>query len=97
MAEQKKKGAGLGAFMQRQGGAEGSAPAAPGSSAADTPQRRKERRRLKDGREQLLTYLQPAGIRELKLLGIDLDRPVTDLVTEAVNDLLQKYRRPPVA
>lgn len=97
MADPKKKGPGLGAFMQRQGGPEGPVPAAPGKTAADTPQRRKERRKLKDGREQLLTYLQPAGIRELKLLGIDQDRPVTDLVTEAVNDLLQKYKRPPVA
>lgn len=83
--------------MQRQGGAEVPVPPAPGKSAADSSPRRKERRKLKDGREQLLTYLQPAGIRELKLLGIDQDRPVTDLVTEAVNDLLQKYKRPPVA
>lgn len=68
----------------------------PGAGSR-TGRRSRKRAALSDGRIQLLTYQQPDGIKELKKLGIEQDRPVTDLVTEAINDLLQKYGRPPLA
>lgn len=39
---------------------------------------------LADGRQQVLLYLPPEMIRELKLAAVDLDTSVSQLVEEAV-------------
>jgi hypothetical protein len=47
--------------------------------------------------KHILTRLNPAGWRALKLLAVDQGRPVQTLMIEAVNDLLSKYGNGPVA
>lgn len=47
--------------------------------------------------EQLLVYLQPAGIKRLKMIGVQEDRAVFHLVAEAVNEWFQRRGLPPVA
>ena len=40
----------------------------------------------------------PAGAhKQLKRLALDLDKPMHDLLIEAVNDLFSKYGKPPIA
>lgn len=40
----------------------------------------------------------PAGAhKQLKHLATDLEKPVHDLLIEAVNDLFSKYGKPPIA
>ena len=36
-------------------------------------------------------------IRDLKLLSVDLDKPISDLLAEAISDLVRKHRRTEVA
>ncbi|TFV44505.1 hypothetical protein E4K65_27895 [Bradyrhizobium niftali] len=50
-------------------------------------------RRRADGRRQLLVYLQPDIIRELKRAAITDERPAYELVEEAIRDWLSKDRR----
>jgi hypothetical protein len=80
--------------------AAGPPAAGAGKDAGSTPRvapRRRERRRTKEGKEQLLVYLFPAGVKELKLIGVEEDRSTSELVAEAVNEWLQRRGRPPVA
>ena len=40
----------------------------------------------------------PAGAhKQLKRLAVDVEKPVHDLLIEAVNDLFTKYGKPPIA
>lgn len=87
MAE-RKSGSGLSGFMQRQR-VEPQAEKREKSSP--------KRRATKEGREQMLVYLFPEGIKELKLAAVEESRTVSSLVAEAVNEWLQKHGRPPVA
>jgi hypothetical protein len=36
-------------------------------------------------------------VRDLKLLSVDLDKPISDLLAEAVSDLVRKHGRTEVA
>jgi hypothetical protein len=36
-------------------------------------------------------------IRDLKLLSVDLDKPISDLLEEAISDLVRKHGRTEVA
>jgi hypothetical protein len=36
-------------------------------------------------------------IRDIKLLSVDLDKPISDLLAEAINDLVKKHDRTVVA
>ncbi len=36
-------------------------------------------------------------VRDLKLLSVDLDKPISDLLAEAVSDLVRKHGRTQVA
>lgn len=60
------------------------------------PKNRK-RRQLSDGRVPLQAYIMLDGLKELKKLAVEQDRPYTDLVAEAIDDLFAKYGRPQVA
>ncbi len=42
-------------------------------------------------------YIEPAGVRELKILAADTGRTQQELIIEAINDVLIKYGRKPVA
>jgi hypothetical protein len=45
----------------------------------------------------ILTRINPEGLKALRQLALDRDTTVQALMIEAVNDLLRKYRRRPVA
>ena len=44
-------------------------------------------------RRQFTTTLNEKSLKELKKLGIDLDRSVNDLLEEAIDWLLDKYQK----
>jgi hypothetical protein len=46
-----------------------------------------------DGRRQLLIYMLPDLIRELKRAALDEDRPAYELAEEAILDWLKKRKR----
>jgi hypothetical protein len=56
-----------------------------------------EKTTTKNPRKQLLVYMFPEGIKELKLIAAEEGRTMSSLVSEAVNEWLQKRGRPPVA
>lgn len=65
----------------------GRMPRKPAPSHADdtpSPAGRSRKRVLADGRQQVLLYLPPEMIRELKLAAVDRDTSVSLLVEEAV-------------
>jgi hypothetical protein len=46
------------------------------------------------GSKKLFTVrLEEAVIRDIKLLSVDLDKPISDLLAEAIRDLVQKHGR----
>ncbi len=50
------------------------------------------KRVLADGRQQVLLYLPPAMIRELKLSAVEMETSVSQLVEEAVAAWRQRQR-----
>jgi len=46
-------------------------------------------------RKPFTTTIESGRLKEVKKLAIDLDRPVNDLLEEAIDHLLQKYKKPP--
>jgi hypothetical protein len=46
-----------------------------------------------DGRRQLLIYMSPDLIKELKRAALDEDRPAYELAEEAIVDLLKRRKR----
>lgn len=51
----------------------------------------------REGKKTVITYIDPAGARELKILALDTGRSQQDLLTEAINDLLIKHGKKPLA
>jgi hypothetical protein len=86
-------------FLKRPGTAaiEAPAPTQATREAGRPIKQRRQRRQLSDGRVPVQAYIMPEGLRELKRLALDEDRPYTDLIAEAVDDVLAKYGRPQVA
>jgi hypothetical protein len=52
---------------------------------------------LKESKKLFTVRLEEAVIRDIKLLSVDLDKPISDLLAEAVRDLVRKYGRTEVA
>jgi uncharacterized protein YkwD len=69
------------------------------ASSASPPASEASKRTLGDGRQQLLVYLHPAGVRELKkaVHVEELGESVSAVVAEAVNEWLQKRGLQPLA
>ncbi len=61
---------------------------------ADTPA---PRDRAPDGRKGILVRARPEAWKALKLIALDREITLQDVMTEAINDLLTKHDRPPVA
>lgn len=59
---------------------------------ADEPAARSRRRTLADGRTQTLLYLPPDLIKALKLLAVERESSVSQLVEEAVVGWLARAR-----
>lgn len=51
----------------------------------------------KDDRIGQTLRLPPGAHKQLKRLAVDIEKPVHDLLIEAVNDLFTKYGKPPIA
>ena len=50
------------------------------------------------GKKALIGYFNPDVSKQLKQMMLDYDRSsVQDLLREALNDLFQKYKKPPIA
>jgi hypothetical protein len=45
------------------------------------------------GKKAIAGFFDPAVSRQLRILGVQLDRTVQDLLAEALNDLFGKYSR----
>ena len=43
-------------------------------------------------KKQVSFRIEPATIKKLKFLAVELDRSLTDLFLEAIDDLLEKYK-----
>ena len=69
-------------------------PSAPPSAPAPTSDHRSYRAPSRVGRKAVTFYFDPAAHRQLRILALELDRPLQDVAVEAFNDLLQKYRKP---
>ena len=73
-----------------------SAPPAPLPSIASLPTE-KQTTGKKDDRIGQTLRLPPGAHKQLKRLAVDIEKPVHDLLLEAVNDLFTKYGKPPIA
>lgn len=90
MATPRQGGGGLRGFMEAQAAPPAPPEARPAPRPKASTKQKKEKRRLKDGREQMVIYLKPERIKALKRLGIDVDQPVTEIVAAAVDAELRR-------
>lgn len=74
---------------------------AAATTATDPPQNRRQNTTLppsRIGKKALIGYFTPDVSKQLKQLMLDEDRSsVQELLREALNDLFEKYRKPPIA
>ena len=49
------------------------------------------------GLKPATVFLDPAAHKQLKFLGLELDRAVQGMLSEAVNDFFRKHGKPPLA
>lgn len=71
------------------------------TAVADPPRNRHGKTTLppsRAGKKALIGYFDPDVSKQLKQMMLDQDRnSVQELLKEALNDLFQKYRKPPIA
>jgi hypothetical protein len=73
-------------------------PVGAAAPTADGPQAKRERAKFQpDGRKGVLVRLNPEAWRVLKILGAERMASLQEMMEEAVNDLLQKNGKPPLA
>ncbi|TXM58306.1 ribbon-helix-helix domain-containing protein [Methylobacterium sp. WL120] len=63
----------------------------PEAAVSGTPARQA------DGRKGILVRARPEAWKALKLVALDRERTLQDVMTEAINDVLTKHGKPPVA
>lgn len=49
------------------------------------------------GKQSLNVYLDKNVKKQVAMLGIELEKNLTELTSEAFNDLFKKYNKPPIA
>ncbi|MCJ2089578.1 hypothetical protein MKK88_26840 [Methylobacterium sp. E-005] len=54
-------------------------------------------KRQPDGRRGILVRARPEAWRALKMVALDREVTLQDVMTEAINDVLAKHGKPPVA
>lgn len=64
-------------------------PQATVSTYSQPPSRR--------GKKPLTVYLDPAVIKQLKIIGIETETTNQDMVIDALNDFFTKHGKPPIA
>ncbi|WP_237482980.1 ribbon-helix-helix domain-containing protein [Lichenibacterium dinghuense] len=70
------------------------APTQPDAIQADPAA---PRERAADGRKGILVRARPEAWKALKLVALDREITLQEVMTEAINDLLTKHGRPPTA
>jgi hypothetical protein len=75
----------------------GGTPVTPASAAAIATHQTNQDGQKKDDRIGQTLRLPAGAHKQLKHLATDLEKPVHDLLIEAVNDLFTKYGKPPIA
>jgi hypothetical protein len=70
---------------------------APVAAAIAQSQPTEKEHGKKDDRIGQTLRLPPGAHKQLKRLAVDVEKPVHDLLIEAVNDLFTKYGKPPIA
>ena len=75
--------------------------AAAATAVAEPPRNRRGKTTLppsRAGKKALIGYFDPDVSKQLKQMMLDQDRnSVQELLKEALNDLFEKYRKPPIA
>lgn len=69
--------------------------AIPQAEATTAPAGRAKRQ--PDGRRGILVRARPEAWKALKTIALDGERTLQDVMTEAINDMLAKHNKPPVA
>ena len=67
---------------------------APVGPVVPGPMLRWPRPPSREGRKTVVVHVDPKGFREMKILALDLDRPLQSLMIEAMNDYLERHERP---
>lgn len=76
------------------------APAVPSQAAGEDSGGRAPRPAQppsRQGKKTIAGHFDPAVSRQLRALGLEQDRTVQDLLSEAINGLFEKYGKPPIA
>lgn len=63
----------------------------------EVQQKIETKRSSRDGKRQLAAYFDRDACKQFKALAAMRDRTVQELLGEAVNDLFEKYGKPPIA
>lgn len=59
----------------------------------ETPKRAKEQTKAgREGRQFIAAHVTPEAAKQFKLLVVQQDKTVQDMLTEAINDLFAKYK-----
>lgn len=65
--------------------------------AAPAIQRRNTETKTRDGRKQTIFMMHAEAVKQLDFMALDNNTTRQALLTEAVNDLFLKYKKPPIA
>ena len=71
--------------------------AAPARAAAAKAENESKIAPSRRGLRAVTYYLDPAAHQQLRIMAIELNRPVHGLIKEATNDLFQKYGKARIA
>lgn len=70
---------------------------APSGDAPQAEQRAARSNRQPDGRKGILVRARPEAWKALKHIALDGERTLQDVMVEAINDVLSKHGKPPLA
>ena len=98
MSSKKPSFANLGARLASKPAEAAAEPLIAASEPADVAESPAGRgSRQPDGRKGILVRARPEAWKALKMIALDGERTLQDVMTEAINDVLQKHGKPPVA
>ena len=72
-------------------------PSSPGRESVVQAERRGSVAPSRTGLKTIAGHFDPAVSRQLRSLALERDTSLQELLREAINDLFQKYQRPPLA
>ncbi|MDX7952160.1 hypothetical protein P7D22_13345 [Lichenihabitans sp. Uapishka_5] len=96
MATKRQPLSGLSERLQRKPAAPAAAPAEVMTDEHEAP-RAPKRASQPDGRKGILVRARPEAWKALKIVALDEGLTLQDLMVQAINDVLTKHGKPPVA